>query len=353
MQTGRPSEAKEELKLSDQLLKASVVSNQGGTREGITDDEQRRELFKKTPPEQDPAAVKQAEAYEEQVRPAIADAYNNLGVIAAGQAAFLEAASYFQRAAARNPSLEDLDLNWGRAAFSARLFGPAVAPLTRYLESHPDDTHVRSALGASLFNVEKYKESVNVLRPLQNQIDSDARLNYIYAVSLVKSGETDAGLSRLHKLEKQIPNLADVHASLGEAYAARGDHVQAAEELRRATELNPADMRARLNLAHSLIALKKNAEVRAVLTEASIHVSGDAGLYYELGKLQLENEDIKGAIANLEAGSRIDPDNDSIHYELAEAYRRGARAEEAGREMKLYEEIQKRKPDANRTSKPN
>ena len=57
------------------------------------------------------------------------------------------AVTYFERAAAWNPSLEGLDYNWGRAAFAGSQFAEAVMPLSRYVKAHPDDTGGRSVLG--------------------------------------------------------------------------------------------------------------------------------------------------------------------------------------------------------------
>ena len=48
-----------------------------------------------------------------------------------------------------------------------------------------------------------------------------------------------------------------------------------------------------------------------------------ADAHYELGKLQLEHEEVKAAISTLETGIKLNPDGDYIHYQLAMAYRSG------------------------------
>src|SRR2546422_10726470 len=72
-----------------------------------------------------PEEQKKAQAYTNQLKPAIADAYNNLGVIVAGQKEFDTAVDYFRKAGAWNPSLETLDRNWGMAAFYANQYDQA------------------------------------------------------------------------------------------------------------------------------------------------------------------------------------------------------------------------------------
>ena len=162
---------------------------------------------------------------------------------------FPQAVTFFQQAATWNPSLEGVHYNWGKAAFAGNQYEQAIAPLTRHLQSHADDNPIRAALGASLFYVKRYSEAVQILKPMESQISSDARLDYIYAESLVKSGAVAAGIDRLQALEHAMPKLFDVHMALGEAYSQKGDHSSAVTELRTALELNPSDVNAQRELA--------------------------------------------------------------------------------------------------------
>jgi len=353
-QTGHQDEAKEELKISDQLLKESVVSNQG--RDAGTTNRAPVSLqpgSKSFAAESlDPEAIKSVEDYEARIGPAVADAYNNLGVIAAGESSFLTAADYFRHASAWNPSLEDVDVNFGRSSFSAGLFSWAVAPLTRALEKHPDDRRTRLALGVSLFRMERYKEAADVLRPFESASDVEPRLESVYGICLLRSGRIEDGLKHLEQLAQRVPELADVHAALGEGFAARGEHLKAAEQFRLATELNPADTDAKHRYALSLIALQQTREAVSLLEDV-IHSGvkqGDA--YYELGNLQLKAGDVHKAISTWESGIAADPDNASLHCGLEEAYRQSYRKEDAKSEAEKCNDLEKRHAVANCPSKP-
>ena len=61
-----------------------------------------------------------------------------------------------------------------------------------------------------------------------------------------------------------------------------------------------------------------------------------------LAALQLEQGDTKGAVASLETGTKVSPEADYIHYQLAMAYRRDSREEDAQREIKLYQTLKNR-----------
>ena len=244
LQSGRQDEAKKEMLISNQLLKQSVLEKQGQSHPipsnevpsaaASQDAESAQQL--------DPEASKDAEKFEKRLSSPIADSYNNLGAIAAGGNDFSAAVGYFKKAAAWNPALEGLDYNWGRAAFSGRQYLQAVAPLTRYLQNHPEDTGARSTLALCFFLLQDYQEALKTFQPMdRTQIDTVPVLAYAYAVALTKAGDYSAGLQTLKSLESVRPDDANIHKALGEAFGAHGDYAQAIEELRTATRQNPSD----------------------------------------------------------------------------------------------------------------
>ncbi len=152
LQSGCREDAQREFSLSDQLLKQSVAANQGS---GMGGGASNRPTLDRTNSSQHSDTLKPAQEYEAQLGLAIADSYNNLGAMAASAGDLWSAIGYFQKTAKWNPVLEGLDYNWGKAAFSAQNYQEAVAPLTRYLRSHSDDTWARAALSSSLLNLGK------------------------------------------------------------------------------------------------------------------------------------------------------------------------------------------------------
>jgi len=323
-----------------------------------------------------PEAQKDAHTYMNQLKPAIADAYNNLGVIAAGQRDFVTATDYFEKAGTWNPLLEALDRNWGMAAFYANQYARAAAPLDRHLQKHSDDLRARAALGLSFFMLQDYAKTLETLRPVQTEVDNDPGLAYAYAVSSVKTGEYEEGVRRLKSLERSNPNSADVHMLLGQAFAdqaeydtaldeyhkslaidpnqapthfqtglallRKGSLEEAVEEFRAAHKLDPPNVSTKYHLAFALIQLQQKEEALTLLRQVIGQDPKHADSFYELGKLQLEQGDIKAAVSSLETGTKLSPDSDYIHYQLAMAYRRSSRSEDAEREIKLYQVLKNR-----------
>jgi len=323
-----------------------------------------------------PQAKEEIKGYLDQLKPALADAYNNLGVIQAGRKDFATASEYFRKAGEWSPTLETLDRNWGMAAFYANNYQEAVPPLTRQLQKQPGDVRVRAALALSLFMGQNFSGTLDTLKPIQSEVDSDPGLGYAFAVSLVKTGDYDEGMRRLKSVEQANPNSADIHMLMGSALADQheydtalqeyrkslaidpgreqthylaglalirnGHPKDAVEELRTALKLSPSDVSAKYHLAFSLIQIQQKEEAQTLLREVIQQNPKHADAYYELGKLQLEQGDTKGAVLSLESGIEASPDADYIHYQLAMAYRRDSRSEDAEREIKLYQALKNR-----------
>jgi len=170
--------------------------------------------------ETDPSALRAVESLKEQIKLPMADSYNNLGAIAATNSDYSGAVKYFERAAEWNPSLEGLDYNWGRAAFAGSQFADAVMPLSRYVKAHPNDAGGRSVLAISQFMVGNYRGCVDALEPAVGKTELAPQAEYVYADSLVRTGQVASGTERLAALEKAHPEIPDVHRALADAYTA-------------------------------------------------------------------------------------------------------------------------------------
>jgi Flp pilus assembly protein TadD len=60
----------------------------------------------------------------------------------------------------------------------------------------------------------------------------------------------------------------------------------------------------------------------------------DADSHYDLGKIDLESNDTAAAISELEAATRLLPNNEKFHQELGNAYTAALRPEDAQKERK-------------------
>lgn len=390
MQTGRREEGAKELKISAELRERThpdVVRS--GNAQGELPLSAKENAVRPADEEGGMSAEdqKKLDDYLKQLTPGIADAYNNLGVAAAGQKDFPAALDYFEKASKWDPSLATLDRNIGMAAFYSGQYDRAILPLYRQLQANPEDVRVRAALGLSYFAVEKYQPTLETLGPVKDHVSEDPGLGVAYAVSLVKTNHYDEGMARLKALEAASPESAGVHVAIGEAYADQKiygtaveeyrkalaidptqarthfllglalmhqeTHADAAAEFREALKLDPSNAEAKYHLAYSLIQMQQKDEGEALLREVVQQDPKYADAFYQLGKLQLEKGDTKAAIENLETGIRLSPNSEYIHYQLSMAYRRDLRNDDAAREMQVYEAMKQRRRGDHESASPN
>lgn len=286
------------------------------------------------------AADKAADAaYEKSVAPLMAGSYNNLGVHAAMAGNYSGAATWFASAAEWNPELSGVNSNWGRAAFAAQDFAAAVVPLRCVLAVHPADQDTRAQLGISLYLTGDAQGALQTLRPIAPPADATIPLALVYADSLVKTGDLVHGMDRLAALEQANPDDAAVHRAVGEGLVDEGNYQRAADELRTTVRLNSSDAAATYALAADLIMLGERVEPENLLAVLADAGSQDLRVYYQLGQLRMERGDTRGAISDLEAARKIDPENGAIHFALAEAYHRNAQLSDARREALLCQSL--------------
>jgi tetratricopeptide (TPR) repeat protein len=226
------------------------------------------------------------EDFEHRVAPALADSYNNLGAVAAQDQNYKQAVDDFAQSAAWDPSDEQLDYNWGKAAYAAKDYRQAALSLGRYLKVHPDAAAVRGPLAMSYFLTGNFAGTIQALAPMQDALDANPVLAYAYAESLTLAGDRAAGIERLRNLERASPALGTLPLAIGRALAANGNFVEAEPELRKAVQLKPSDPEAKYQLAFALFSLKKDVEAQDLLAQligvAGPETSQDADLFHRV-----------------------------------------------------------------------
>jgi tetratricopeptide (TPR) repeat protein len=377
METGRREEGTKNLKTAAELREKTQAPQESRDASAVVAQQRRaseQPLRVETTSSTLPAEEqRQLDAYFEQLKPAIADAYNNLGVAAGAHKDFTAALADFRKAGEWYPALDTLDRNMGMAAFYAANYQEAVSPLYRVVERNPEDERARTALGLSYFSEENYKATLETLRPIEQAVAADPGAGSAYAVSLIKTGNYEEGIARLKALEQANPNVAGVHTTIGETYAEQGIYETAIDEYKKALTLDssqarthfllgaaflrdgrpadaipefrtalaarPADVVTKYDLALSLLQTQQKAEALPLFDQLVQQDPKYADAYYQLGKLELESGDTKHSISNLETAANLSPASDYIHYQLSLAYGRDSRADDAKREMETYQAL--------------
>lgn len=146
-------------------------------------------------------------------------------------------------------------------------------------------------------------------------------------------------------------SLPGLDRNLGTALFYSGQYVDALSPLRRHLLTQKDDLPARSMLALSLY---KTADFRGVidtLQPVSSQIGADRNVtfayvdsYYQLGKLQIEAGQTDAAMATLQAGAKLNPQNPAFHDQLANAYRQAGRDPEAQQEEKTAQQLRSGAP---------
>jgi tetratricopeptide (TPR) repeat protein len=304
----------------------------------------------------------------------LAQAFHNLGVVAAQQGQLDVGLQQFAAAAKWKADLAGLDRNWGIVSFRAEQYQTAIPLLSRQVKAHPDDALTRRMLGVSYYLTQTYPKVVETLKSLEPTITTDPELAYIYGVSLIQAGKTKEASTLFERLSAQNPKGAVTRFYAGQGFAMLENYDRALKEFRGAAELDPKMLQVHYNAGQSLIRLNRlgeaerefraelllnsedvtakyhlayvlleqkqqNAAATALLRETVAVRPQYADAQYQLGKTLIDQGQVNEAIEHLEIAARTEPSRDYIHYQLSIAYRRASRNADADRELQLYKEL--------------
>src|SRR6185503_19714350 len=115
--------------------------------------------------------------------------------------------------------------------------------LNEYVTLQPRDPSGWYLLGAALLRQEKTSQA-NAALQKSLLLKADTDTNYLFAVTLDKSGNRQAAIKIFQEIARTHPNHAAAHAALGTIYREAGRYAEARGELERAVALDANDLRA-------------------------------------------------------------------------------------------------------------
>ena len=133
---------------------------------------------------------------------------------------------------------------------------------------------------------------------------------------------------------------------LAQIRAAQGNCDDAAKLLRKALELNPGYLPARLKLAECLRTSAEWEESGAIYNAILKEHPDSAEGHYGLGKVQMASHNIRAALESYRAACKLSPEFGAAHYGLALAYRTLGEEDEAQREFQRYQTNKDKGPPA-------
>jgi len=169
-----------------------------------------------------------------------------------------------------------------------------------------------------------------------------AQMHQLLAHEDTRQGNTNGAIAQYRKAIAIDPHLPGIHFELAELLHLSTDETvkkQAEQEYRAALQENAQDEKTILRLAE-IDAQKGNIEQSFQgYTKAVQLQPGDADAKLGLAKTLIAMNQSDKALAVLEDTVKLEPTNATAHYRLATLYRKIGRADDAKREVELYQKF--------------
>ena len=338
-----------------------------------------RSLYEAAQESQARGDLKQAEGeYSEVIRcsPQMASAYNNLGIVYLRQRRYEDAVRTLQKGLKLNPKMAGAQMVLGLAYYQQSQYEKAELAFQAALRLNPSDRNAQLYLGRTQIHQRNYLEAAQKLEKLLDGQKDDPDALYSLGLSYLKLlMRTTARLDRVAPLSYQFwlllaqdaqarnqdtlairnfkealrlkPDAVGAHYALGSVYALNGKNQEAAWEFEQELELNPNDSLALWKLGE--IILKRDAAEALPYLERSVHLNPELPqAIFAYGKALMRLDQVSRALEQFERVVRTAPEEHSVHYHLARAYRLLGRLEEAKKEITLFQELAKKNSERQR-----
>jgi tetratricopeptide (TPR) repeat protein len=203
-------------------------------------------------------------------------------------------------------------------------FEQALQTLGEFANDGDDSPRVIEAMGIATLRMPIFPEDLPAeKRPM---VIIAGRASYQMATrNTVSAGQS------FEALVLRYPETPNVHYAYG-VYLLGEQPDKAIEEFKKELELQPGHSQSLMQIAFEYL---NRGDAQAALSWAKQAVQAapnDFAAHKALGQALLETDDIPQAIAELQTGIKLAPESPSLHFQLARAYQKAGRLEDANKE---------------------
>jgi len=306
------------------------------------------------------------------VSPDRADALTNLGAAYVRLGQFDDAIKQYEAALKADPANTAARLNLALAYYKSARPNQAIPQLRQVVASEPEARNAYLVLADCYLQTGQETEVVALLKPREAMFTTDLAYAYILGTALLRANDTTEGQKYIDRIFG-AGETAEAHLLMGIAHLSRQDYPAAKTELARAVQLNPKLPTAHALYGRSMLAQgEQEGAERAFREELALNINDyeanlqlgymrksaqkfdDASAYLQralairpndltarklLASLRLQQGKIEEAAQMFEAIVKEAPDLVDAHVQLATAYSRLKRKEDADREKAIIDRL--------------
>jgi tetratricopeptide (TPR) repeat protein len=251
------------------------------------------------------------------VKPGVAGAYANLGVIHMRRKQWRQALETLHQAEKLAPDIAGIRLNIGLAYFRQNDYSRATHPFESVVEQSPDSYQARYLLGLCYFFNDRWTNAIDTLEPLWAKASDQLNYLYVLGIAAYKANNPaleEKALARLVEIGEGSPEF---HLLMGKAHLNRGEYDDAIKDLEQAAQTDPKLSFVHFNLGLAYAHKQDYDRARAEFHK-DIAIEPDVPFSYEqLGSLESTAGNDDEAAKNYRSAAKLDPDLISSHLGLA------------------------------------
>jgi tetratricopeptide (TPR) repeat protein len=306
------------------------------------------------------------------IDPKRVDALSNLGAAYVHFGQFDDAIAQYKTALAIDPGNATVRMNLALAYYKSARPNEAVEPLKAVVAAAPETKNAYLILADCFLQIGRPQDAVALLEPRDAMFEGDLGFAYVLGTALLQTNDERKGQVYIGRIFK-AGDSAEAHLLMGVAYLNEFDYPAAKTELERALQLNPRLRTANSAHGRALLALgdQPGAE-RAFRQELSVNINdfesnlmlgsmrradqdfddaliylnralaihpGDLSARKLVASVKLQTGAVEDATKMLEAIVKDSPDSVDAHVQLATAYNRLRRREDAAREREIVNRL--------------
>lgn len=203
-------------------------------------------------------------------------------------------------------------------------FEQALETLGEFANQSDDSPAVIQAMGVATLRMPIFPEELPAER--RDMVLMAGRASYQMATRNTAS----AGKS-FEALVLRYPETPNVHYANG-VYLLAEQPDKAIEEFKKELELQPGHAQSLMQIAFEYLNRGDAQTALSWAKQAQAAAPDDFAARKVLGQALLETGDVDGAVTQLQIGIKLAPESPSLHFQLARAYQKAGRLEEANKE---------------------
>ncbi len=298
------------------------------------------------------------------LEPKLAPAYNNMGRLYFKQGRYAEAISVLKQGLALDPQMAASRALLGISLFETNNAQAARKELSQALALNPKDLHARLYLARSLLELGDLNSAAHMLEDLDRAEPQNAQVlytlgeaymklaaatldrlqktnpnSYLVEVLLGKSAEAkqafEEAAEHYRKAITAAPNAQGLHYLLGHCLWRDGKFSDALREFQRELQVDPYNYQAAWHAALALLEQDPRQADRLATRALELKPDLPAALMVR-GRALLALNKPEEAVQDFRKVVALDPEEDTVHFQLARAYRRLGLTQQAATEDAIF-----------------